>query len=405
LQIFSCQNYIRVDETGRINFKKGQHKMSLFLISFLLIYGSFHLYFFLKIRAAHILPGWALLLIAAFLLFMIAAPILVRISERSGYDKLAILLAYIGYTWMGVIFLFAAAALAVDCYRILIWSAESLLHKKIMFQLGPKTTFFLPLVFALFVSVWGAFEAWDIQLEKVKLRSEKIPAALNGLRIVQISDVHLGLIVRNKRLAKILAAVKEARPDILVSTGDLVDGQINDLEGLAEMLQDIKPRYGKYAVTGNHEFYAGLHESLSFTQRAGFTVLRHTGVALTEGFNIAGVDDTANRYFAKQEHPSERDMLLSLDPKNFTLLLKHRPVADNESLGLFDLQLSGHTHKGQIFPFNIVTLLYFPIHWGCINPVDHCYLYVSRGSGTWGPPIRFLSPPEVTLIELYSDSS
>jgi predicted MPP superfamily phosphohydrolase len=171
------------------------------------------------------------------------------------------------------------------------------------------------------------------------------------------------------------------------------------------MLQEIKPSYGKYAVTGNHEFYAGLHESLSFTQRAGFTVLRHTGVALTEGFNIAGVDDTANRYFASQEHPSEREMLQSLDQKNFTLLLKHRPVADSKSLGLFDLQLSGHTHKGQIFPFNIVTLLYFPIHWGCINPVDHCYLYVSRGSGTWGPPIRFLSPPEVTLIELVSDSS
>jgi predicted MPP superfamily phosphohydrolase len=336
---------------------------------------------------------------------MIAAPILVRISERSGYEKLAILLAYIGYTWMGVIFLFAAAALAVDCYRILIWSAESFLHQKIMFQLGPKTTFFLPLVFALFVSVWGAFEALDIHLEKVTLRSEKVPAALNGLRIVQISDVHLGLIVRHKRLAKILAVVKEARPDILVSTGDLVDGQINNLEGLAEMLQEIKPSYGKYAVTGNHEFYAGLHESLSFTQRAGFTVLRHTGVALTEGFNIAGVDDTANRYFASQEHPSEREMLQSLDQKNFTLLLKHRPVADSKSLGLFDLQLSGHTHKGQIFPFNIVTLLYFPIHWGCINPVDHCYLYVSRGSGTWGPPIRFLSPPEVTLIELVSDSS
>jgi predicted MPP superfamily phosphohydrolase len=271
-----------------------------------------------------------------------------------------------------------------------------------VFQLGPGTTFYLPVFFALFVSLWGSFEAWDIQLEKVRLSSEKIPPALNGLRIVQISDVHLGLIVRHKRLARILAAVKAADPDILVSTGDLVDGQINNLEGLAEMLQAIRPRYGKYAVTGNHEFYAGLPESLAFTQRAGFRMLRHEGVMVTDGFNIAGVDDPAGSYFKEQRQSSEKEMLLQLDRENFTLLLKHRPAADTDSLGLFDLQLSGHTHKGQIFPFNIITLLYFPIHWGCLNPVDHCYLYVSRGSGTWGPPIRFLSPPEVTLIELVS---
>ncbi len=379
--------------------------MSLFLISFLLIYGGLHLYFFLKVRTAHTLPLRILFPFAFFLLLMIAAPVLVRISERAGYSQLAILLAYIGYTWMGIVFVFAAAALAVDCYRLLVWGASLLLHKKILFQPAPKTAFYLPLVFSLFVSIWGTFEAWDIRLEKVSLASEKIPAAIDGLRIVQISDVHLGLIVRHKRLAKILATVKEAKPDILVSTGDLVDGQINNLQGLAELLQEIKPRFGKYAVTGNHEFYAGLHESLAFTEKAGFTILRHEGITVTDGFNVAGVDDATMKYFNKQKQPSEKDMLQSLDRKNFTLLLKHRPVVDNKSLGLFDLQLSGHTHKGQIFPFNIVTLLYFPIHWGCLNPVDHCYLYVSRGSGTWGPPIRFLSPPEVTLIELVSENT
>ncbi|UCD65562.1 MAG: metallophosphoesterase, partial [Deltaproteobacteria bacterium] len=287
--------------------------MSLFLISFLLIYGSFHLYFFLKIKAAYTLPTWFLLLLAFFLLLMIAAPILVRISERSGYDQLAMLLAYIGYIWMGLVFLFAAAALAVDCYRIIIWCAGLILHKKILFQLSPKAAFYLPVIFSLFVSVWGAFEAWDIRLEKVTLASDKIPVHLSGLRIVQISDVHLGLIVRHKRLAKILAVVKEAKPDILVSTGDLVDGQINNLKGLAEMLGEINPRYGKYAVTGNHEFYAGLNESLAFTEKAGFTVLRHSGVIVADLFNVAGVDDATRQYFSKQEMPSEKDMLQLLD--------------------------------------------------------------------------------------------
>jgi len=378
--------------------------MSLFLLSFLLIYGSFHLYFFLRIRAAFTMPGLLLLFLVLFLAIMIAAPILVRLSERSGYGQLAVFLAYFAYTWMGIIFLFAAGALAVDCYRIFAWGLNFLLHKNFLFSLSPKATFFIPLLFSLLITIIGSFEVWDIRLEKVALASPKIPAAMNGLRIVQISDVHLGLIVRHKRLAKILAAVKKARPDILVSTGDLVDGQINDLEGLAEMLQEIKPRYGKFAVTGNHEFYAGLQEALAFTERAGFTVLRNKGLPVVDALNIAGVDDRTSRYWDKLTETPEADMLQSLDKGKFTLLLKHRPEVDKASLGLFDLQLSGHTHKGQIFPFNIVTLLYFPIHWGCLNPIDHCFLYVSRGSGTWGPPIRFLSPPEVTLIELISES-
>jgi hypothetical protein len=314
-------------------------------------------------------------------------------------------LAYSGYTWMGIVFLFVAASFAVDGYRILISLTSLLLHKKLLLQINPKPAFYIPLVFSLVISVVGAFEAWDIKLEKVTLASKKIPTSLNGLRLVQISDVHLGLIVRHRRLRKILDAVKKADPDILVSTGDLVDGQINKLDGLAEMLQSIKPRYGKYAVTGNHEFYAGLQDSLAFTRKAGFTILRNEGMSVTDYLNIAGVDDRTQRYFDKSPEISEEAMLKLLDRKKFTLLLKHRPEVDQKSLGLFDLQLSGHTHKGQIFPFNIITLLYFPIHWGILNPLGHSFLYVSRGSGTWGPPIRFLSPPEVTLIELVSDKN
>jgi predicted MPP superfamily phosphohydrolase len=379
--------------------------MALFLLSFLFLYGSFHFYFFLRMKAAIAMPGWTTLFLALFLIIMVAAPFLVRLSERSGYNQLAMFLAYLGYIWMGIVFLFTAAALAVDSYRIFAWGLNFLLHKKLLFSLSPKAAFFIPLVYSLLVSVIGSFEAWDIQLEKFTLASEKIPAAMSGLRVVQISDVHLGLIVRHKRLGKILAMVAKARPDILVSTGDLVDGQINDLAGLAEMLQHIKPRYGKYAVTGNHEFYAGLQEALAFTERAGFTVLRNRGMNVADSLNIAGIDDKTGTYLDKQPETSESEMLQTLDPGKFTLLLKHRPDLDKASLGLFDLQLSGHTHKGQIFPFNIVTLLYFPVHWGCLNPVDHCFLYVSRGSGTWGPPIRFLSPPEVTLIELISTNT
>ena len=375
--------------------------MFLFLLTYFLIYGGSHLYCLLRAKAAFRLKPKATLLLGVFMLAMVVAPIAVRLTEKAGHERLAMVFSYIGYTWMGLLFLFFAGSLAVDSYRIFIWILGRLLKKNpLKMQLSGKAVFFIPLAFSLIVSVIGAFEAWDIRTERVAVSSPKIPPEQGTIRVVQISDVHLGLIVRQKRLHKILQAVKAAEPDLLVSTGDLVDGQVARLNGLAEILQDIKPRYGKYAVTGNHEYYAGLEQSVAFTEKAGFTLLRNRGMTIVDGLNIAGVDDRVGKRFGNKPSISEKNMLKSLDQKNYTVLLKHRPEVEPGSPGLFDLQLSGHTHKGQIFPFNIITWFYFPIHWGCLNPVDHCYLYVSRGSGTWGPPIRFMSPPEVTLIEL-----
>jgi len=193
-----------------------------------------------------------------------------------------------------------------------------------------------------------------------------------------------------------------AEPDILVSTGDLVDGQINGMGGLAELIHGVNPRYGKFAITGNHEFYAGLSQAMDFTEKAGFRILRGEGLTVEGLVNIAGVDDPAGNTNELYKGISEKELLSGLPREKFTLLLKHRPLIDKNALGLFDLQLSGHTHKGQIFPFSLITWMYYPVDSGCLKLVDNCYMYVSRGAGTWGPPIRFLSPPEVTVVELVS---
>jgi hypothetical protein len=191
-----------------------------------------------------------------------------------------------------------------------------------------------------------------------------------------------------------------ANPDILVSTGDLVDGQIDNLFKLAEILKEVNPRYGKYAITGNHEFYAGLGNALNFTEKAGFKVLRGERLTLAGLINIAGVDDPQGKAYGIYRGMPEKELLSGLPREKFTLLLKHRPLVDRSALGLFDLQLSGHVHKGQIFPFSIITGLYYPIQAGFADLLNGSRLYVSRGLGTWGPPIRFLSPPEVTVIDL-----
>jgi len=175
---------------------------------------------------------------------------------------------------------------------------------------------------------------------------------------------------------------------------------MDDLEALTDMFRSIPATYGKFAITGNHEFYAGIDRSLAFTRKAGFTILRGEGMTVSNLINIAGVDDPAGKRYGRNVAASEKALLEKMPGEKFTLFLKHQPVISNESLGLFDLQLSGHTHKGQIFPFNLVTKLYYPIHTGLSKVNGNDLLYVSRGSGTWGPPVRFLSPPEVTVIDI-----
>jgi hypothetical protein len=182
-----------------------------------------------------------------------------------------------------------------------------------------------------------------------------------------------------------------------------VDGQIDSLSGLADILKQVQPRYGKYAITGNHEFYAGLPNALKFTREAGFTMLRGEVITSAGPINIAGVDDPTGRYFGVPKGTTEKELLSGLPKDTFTLLLKHQPMVNESTLGLYDLQLSGHTHKGQIFPFRYMVRIFFPHIAGWYDLSKGSYLYVSRGTGTWGPPIRFLSPPEVTVIDLVHD--
>ena len=332
---------------------------------------------------------------------MVFAPILVRLLERQGLEAVARFLAFIGYFWMGLLFLFVSASLFIDIYHLLVYLTGLIFKCNLSgIMLAPKISFLIPLVLSVAISLFGYFNALRIRTEHITIRTPKIPKEASGFKIAQISDVHLGLIVRKERLARILDQVKAAHPDILVSTGDLVDGQMDDLSGLVAMLQEIQPKYGKFAVTGNHEFYAGLDLSLHFTKTAGFSILRGEGLNVSGLINIAGVDDPGDRRNSPSKGLSEKELLSELPGNHFTLLLKHRPLLDKEASGLFDLQLSGHTHKGQVFPMTLFTRLSFPMIAGLYNLPNNDLLYVNRGSGTWGPPIRFLSPPEVTIIEL-----
>jgi len=375
--------------------------MHLFILMFILVYGGTHFYFFLKVKAAFspsLLPS---AMLAVFLLLMVIAPILIRFLENHEFEATARGVAYIGYLWMGFLFLCFSASIAIDIYQLVMRGMGFVFKQDVStFLPSHRAALLLSLVWGITTTVYGYFEALNIRTERVVIETAKVPAAVGKITIAQISDVHLGLIVRTERLKRIIAEIDKASPDILVSTGDLVDGQINRMVGIAERLRDVHPRFGKFAIVGNHEVYAGLNQALEFTQKAGFRILRNESETVGGMLHVVGIDDPVIERVTHSPVPSEKALLSEGTADDFVLLLKHRPVVDPESVGLFDLQLSGHVHKGQLFPFNFLTRLSFPIETGLTSFPQHSKIYVSRGTGTWGPPIRFLAPPEVTIIEL-----
>ncbi len=375
--------------------------MSLFLLTFFLIYGSVHVYALLKARSA-LGFGWGTALaVSPLLALLVAAPLLVYVLARHGMEGGARVVSWIGYVWMGLLFFFFWMSLAVDAVNLAVRVIGAATGRWIFpFLVGGRAPFLALVGLAAAFGAYAVFEAAHVRVERVRIATDKLPAGARPLRIAQISDVHLGLIVREARARAIAGLVRRERPDVFVSTGDLLDGEINHLEGIAAILREVDAPLGKYAVTGNHEFYAGIGPAMAFTRHAGFTVLRGESVAAGPALRIAGVDDPAAAAFGVDVRGSEADALGAAPFPGFTLFLKHRPWLSAASRGRFDLQLSGHTHNGQIFPFRLLVRISYPLLAGLRALDGGGHLYTSRGTGTWGPPMRFLAPPEVTIIDI-----
>jgi len=194
--------------------------------------------------------------------------------------------------------------------------------------------------------------------------------------------------------------IEEAEPDLVLCTGDLVDASFQHVEDLAKRLATVRPPLGKFAVLGNHEYHAGHDDCVTFMDTAGFRVLRGVSVAVGDHLRLVGVDDPSGRYVEGSCDTNETAALPAERDSRFTILLKHRPSVREKSLGRFDLQLSGHSHGGQIVPFNWIVNMVYPLLPGLHDLGQGSLLYHSRGTCTWGPPIRLFSRPEVTLLVL-----
>jgi predicted MPP superfamily phosphohydrolase len=371
--------------------------MIIILLIFLCLYGGLNFYAFFQAKNIFHFYGTTEVMIIILVFFLILAPIIIRFTEKLHLETVARSIAYFGYLWMAFVFLFFFLNITFDAARYVFYffcqSGENFLLKNIFFSLTVLLSF-------IFV-VYGFFDAQRIRVKRLEVYTDKLLPNNGKIRIVQISDVHIGLIIRDKRLKIILDRVKEEKPDILVSTGDLLDGELSYVMPEAKQLAEIKPMYGKYAIPGNHEYYAGIEEAMEFTKSAGFEILRDENRQVA-GINIIGRDDVTGRKLGLVQNSPHLSELLPAKPSDeFIILLKHQPDIHEDAN--FNLQLSGHTHNGQIFPFMLLTRLFFPKNYGYYKLGENKSVYVSSGAGTWGPPVRFFAPPEITVIDLIGE--
>ena len=363
--------------------------MLIFLGLIFLIYGGLH-YYALS-RAWQALPHSMVLAagLVAWGVFMTFAPLLIWFLVKQGWHGVAAVLSWLAYCWMGFLFLFCCIALAVDVAGLLARVFG------VSWQIRGLTALLVTALPALALAGYAFFEAGQIRVERLTFTTPKLPAG--RVTIAQISDLHLGLIQGDPFVERVITKLRELRPDIVVATGDVIDGQGDDLAKLAPRFRELAPPGGMYAVLGNHEAYAGLETSLRFFRDAGFAVLRGESRQV-DGVALVGVDDRA---LGKDAHtlPMEtRRALAAARANTFVVLLKHQPAVGDEIP--FDLQLSGHAHGGQIFPFGIFTLMAYHVRAGLYRYDDGRTLYINRGTGTWGPPMRLFTPPEIPLITL-----
>ena len=360
--------------------------MRFFLIFFLL-YGGMQAYLAGAVIQAENLTGPDSRLVWGVALLMTLSPMLLRRMERlQGASVLVSSFAWIVFSWMGYAFLFFLVGLAMNFYELSARLVGLPIHGAAPAWLAVSMT-------ALALWIYGFHSARNPRVERVSIQSGKLPADYPGLRIALISDLHLGMLIGGRSLDRLLDRVAALEPDMLISTGDLIDARAHHLDGLSARLAAYRPRLGKFAVTGNHEHYAGLDHALDFHRHAGFQLLRGAWVNVG-GITLAGVDDPA----VLAGPTDEARLLAKLAEDRYVVLLKHQPVIAHGAR--FDLQLSGHTHQGQIFPFGFLVKRVYPMIEGLHVLPGGRWLYVSRGTGSWGPPIRVLAPGEITLIEL-----
>ncbi|MCX5787332.1 MAG: metallophosphoesterase [Elusimicrobia bacterium] len=364
----------------------------LFFPLFILILFGMQLYLAVWVlRYFPNVPVSPLALRATAALIAASLPLTLYWIRRGGLG--AFTFAYLTYLWLGISFIWFAWAVFGDCLALaarLAGAGEGM---------RSATAWGVLIVTGLmcFLAFWTA--SGPPKVRNIELPLAHLPKELDGFSIVQLSDVHLGVTERLPRFERLADQVVALGPDLVVMTGDFLDPGFHEDKAAAVIGKRIHGKRGTLAVLGNHEFYHGEEASSEFFKALDARLLRNEITELPGGLQVAGVDDIRTKRVTREQLS---DLLSRLDPKKPSILLSHQPlmfdVAAERGVGLM---LSGHTHRGQIFPFGFLVRLFYPRFYGLYRE-GGTSLYVTAGAGYWGPPMRLFAPPEIARFVLRS---
>lgn len=356
----------------------------IFIVIVLSVYGAMHWFIYQRIASGLVFsPGQRL----ALKLFLLAGGLSFFLGELISRQKPIHLLRLIGSIWLGIVAI-ALAAFVLEALLSLL-----LPNRRRVLVLAALALSFLV----------SAFSIFNGQRQPVVRRLEvpvrNLPAGLVGMTIVHLSDLHLGNLISIERLRRIVSQVNELNADLICVTGDVLDGDVCRSQDYCDLLLRLKARHGVVAVTGNHEFYAGIGLFNELAEKSNWRVLRNETWSLDNKIDIVGLDDDAGRGF-KSPGPDLSAALRSATANVPKILLYHRPTSFARAVAKgIDLQLSGHTHAGQIPPMDFLVWLTSKYPAGFYR-LGESHIHTSAGTGTWGPPMRFLSRSEIVALTL-----
>jgi predicted MPP superfamily phosphohydrolase len=393
---------------------------SIFLVVSLAVVGGMHTYLWMRLVRDPALPEpWRRIATVALIVLAFAMP-LGMIALRAAPQPLARIVPAVAFGWLGLAFMLFCVLAAVDLVRAAARGGE-LLADWLRRRPDPPVDPARRLLVARALAGGAALATGGVaalsfrsatgpaEVTEVPVRLERLPPALSGFTIAQLTDLHVGPTIGERDVRRVVEQTNALRPDVVAITGDLVDGSVRDLGHAVGELARLRARHGVFFVTGNHEYYSGVEEWLQALGAMGIRVLRNERVRIgdaTASIDLAGVDDWSA---AHRNGGHGNDLRLALegrDPDRGLVLLAHQPRGIEAAVQAgVELQLSGHTHGGQIVPFNLLVAAAQPYVKGLhrhAEPGRAGQIFVSRGTGYWGPPFRLGSPPEIARVVLTS---
>ncbi len=366
----------------------------MFFPIFLLVWTSLNAYVLARLLSVPFLARHVPVPVTVTLVVVVAYSYLAaRLTGHYRLGRFPRTLEYLGAQWIGVAFLLLVAFLAADLV-----SGFGLFLGAYIGQL--RTGALLSGVALAVISMLQARRAPAVTSYELALPG--LPTAADGAILVAVSDLHLGLMLRLRWASALAAQLSALRPDVLLLVGDIFEAESSTFSSWLPVLERFQAPRGVYMVTGNHELYAGGEKILDLMRRAGFQVLRDASAEPIPGLVVSGVDDPAFRH-GRQEHHMVVQIVLDERPAGATVLLSHRPVQFEQAARAgVKLMLSGHTHAGQIWPFQYLTRTAFRLVAGRYD-LDGISVIVGRGTGTWGPRMRLWKRSEIVKITLRSE--